>query len=253
MQALYRKLDRWCCYYSDAVWNVSASMEEARREHGLDLSRSAPQIEVPLGNRFEEIPKPPPERRVDGLITFLGSLTKEQGLNLMLEALPKIKHRIPHVKLRIIGDGPEMHSLKQLAQELEIRDSVQFLGFVEDDARAAELAAEGTIAIAPYTRTKGTYKRFADPGKVTIYLAAGLPVVISRVPPVADLIEDAGAGVAVDPSADGLADAVADLLSSPEKIRAMRAKALELGKKFDWTGIFDRAFKNTFAQWEKRN
>jgi glycosyltransferase involved in cell wall biosynthesis len=246
-QELYRMLDRWCCCKADAIWNVSAAMENARKSHGLNPERCAPQIEVPLGNRYNEIPKP--DSRSSGLIVFLGSLTKEQGVNVMLDALPIIKRRIPAVRLRIIGDGPELGSLRQLAEKNDVNEAVEFCGFIEEDAQAAALAAEGVVAVAPYVSDGGTYKRFADPGKVKIYLAAGLPVVISRVPPVAELIERAGAGIAVEePSAERLAEAVTHLLETPALAEQMRGRALELGKSFDWTGIFDRAFAETFQR-----
>jgi len=248
-QELYRMLDRWCCYRADAVWNVSAAMEEARKSHGLNPERCAPQIEVPLGNRYEEIPKADSRNR--DLIVFLGSLTKEQGVNVMLDALPIIKREFPAARLRIIGDGPELGSLKQLAEKNNVAEAVEFCGFIEDDAQAAALAAEGAVAVAPYISDGSTYKRFADPGKVKIYLAAGLPVVISKVPPVAGLIEREGAGIALEkPSAQSLAETLTHLLETPALVEQMRERALNLGKSFNWTGIFDRAFARTFQRAE---
>lgn len=250
-QALYRSLDRRCCYGADAVWNVSASMEEARKHDGIRLERCAPQIETPLGNRYSEIPKLPLEKIDPNMVVFLGSLTQEQGLSRMVEAMPRLKQKIPNIKLRIIGDGPESSLLKRLAAERGVSDSIEFMGFIEDDSRAAQLVAEGAVGIAPYAQTGDTYKRFADPGKVKIYLAAGLPVVISRVPRVAKLIEESEAGVAIEPDATSLADALAELLSSPGRLRRLRSNAAALGQRFDWNAIFDRAFQQTFECWEK--
>ncbi|MBI4830118.1 MAG: glycosyltransferase family 4 protein [Candidatus Lindowbacteria bacterium] len=217
-QRVYRELDKRCCYGSDAVWNVSASMEEARREAGVNTNKCAPQLEVPLGSRYSEIQAFAHEGKNPNLMVFLGSLTQEQGLSLMIEAMPKVIHRTPGARLRIIGNGPEYNPLKTLANEKGLSDAIEFTGFVEDDTEAAKLVAEGAIGIAPYVSTAATYKRFADPGKVKIYLAAGLPVVITRVPQVAALIEAREAGVAIEPDANSLAETLSALLSSPERL-----------------------------------
>jgi glycosyltransferase involved in cell wall biosynthesis len=227
-------------------------MEEARVSDGIDAARCAPQIEVPLGSRYSEIRRSPPGETDPTLIVFLGSLTREQGLNLMIEAMPDLRRTVPDARLRVIGDGPEACSLKSLAAEKGVSDAVEFMGFIEDDSRAAELVAEGAVGIAPYLRTDDTYKRFADPGKVKTYLAAGLPVVISRVPRVAQLIEQNEAGVAIEPDADSLREALATLLTSPGKLRELRAGALELGREYDWNTVFDRAFERTLELWENR-
>jgi glycosyltransferase involved in cell wall biosynthesis len=251
-QALYRMLDRTCCYGADAVWNVSAAMEEARRDDGIEPSRCAPQIEVPLGNRYYDAPRVPYEEIDPNLIIFLGSLRPEQGLDTMIRAMPRLRRTIPEARLRVIGGGPESTSLKRLAAEQNVSDAIEFLGFVEDDSRVAELVADGALGIAPYARTSDTYKRFADPGKVKIYLAAGLPVVITRVPRIAALVEDCGAGVVIEPDPDCLADMLASLLSSPDRIRELRENAARLGKRFDWDTVFDRAFGETLERWHRQ-
>lgn len=251
-QWLYQEVDKRCCYGSDAVWNVSASMEEARKEARIDANRCAPQLEVPLGNRYSEIQKLALEKKDPNLIVFLGSLTREQGLDRAIQAMPEMKRRLPNARLRIIGDGPECASLRNLAVEKGVSDAVEFMGFVEDDTEAARLAAEGAVGIAPYVQTTDTYKRLADPGKVKIYLAAGLPVIITRVPRIAGLIETREAGVIIEPNAGSLTDAVNAILSSPEKLRRLRANASELGKEYDWDTVFDRALEQTFEHWREK-
>jgi glycosyltransferase involved in cell wall biosynthesis len=248
-QALYRALDRRCCYGADAVWNVSASMEDARKADGIEPRRCAPQIEVPLGSRYAEIPRLAFEQVDPDLIVFLGSLRPEQGLDTMIEAMPGIRRAVPAARLRVIGDGPEAASLKKLAVDRGVADAVEFLGYVENDNEAAKLLADAAIGVAPYVRSADTFKRFADPGKVKLYLAAGLPVVISRVPRIAGVIEKSGAGIAVEPGSGNLADAVISILSSSARACAMRANAAALGAQYDWDGIFDRAFEQTFALW----
>ncbi len=248
-QSLYRFLDRRCCYGSDAVWNVSAAMEEARIKDGIQPGRCAPQIEVPLGARYGEMPRLPSDKADPNLIVFLGSLRHEQGLHLMIECLPTIKRRFPGARLRVIGDGVESGALKRLAAEKRVSDAVEFMGFIEDDAKVAELVSEAAVGVAPYVKTDETFKRYADPGKVKLYLAAGVPVVISRVPRIAETIEAFGAGIAIEPDVENLTAALARLLSAPDAFPELRARAAALGKQYDWDLVFDRAFEQTLERW----
>ena len=63
-----------------------------------------------------------------------------------------------------------------------------------DHRRVEELLAEASIAAAPSDPSETTFTRFADPGKLKSYLAAGLPIVLTDVPPNArELADEAGA------------------------------------------------------------
>jgi glycosyltransferase involved in cell wall biosynthesis len=66
------------------------------------------------------------------------------------------------------------------------------------------------------------------------YLAAGLPIVLTDVPPNArELASEAGAEIVADDPA-ALADAISRALTSPERWRARRASALAYARRFDW-------------------
>jgi glycosyltransferase involved in cell wall biosynthesis len=88
--------------------------------------------------------------------------------------------------------------------------------------------------VAPYRPGEGTFTAYADPGKLKAYLAAGLPVLLTNVPPNAHaLARDAGAElVAYD--AEAIAKAIANGLSSPERWRERRRAALAYVTRFDW-------------------
>ena len=78
-----------------------------------------------------------------------------------------------------------------------------------------------------------------DPGKLKAYLAAGLPIVLTDVPPNARELE-AEAGAAVVPfDADAVADAVARLLDSPDGWRERHEAALAYAARFDWPDLLD--------------
>jgi glycosyltransferase involved in cell wall biosynthesis len=114
---------------------------------------------------------------------------------------------------------------------------VTFHGYVDDHRDVEQILAGCSIAVAPYRSSDMTFTRHADPGKLKAYLAAGLPIVLTEVPPNAhELAEHAGAEIVTDDSA-ALADAIARALSSPDQWRTRRSAALAYAQRFDWNRL----------------
>jgi glycosyltransferase involved in cell wall biosynthesis len=69
--------------------------------------------------------------------TFLtiGRLVPVKNIGLQIDALAKLSEKIPHVRLRIVGDGPLLESLKFKAESLKLGDKVSFEGFQKDVSR----------------------------------------------------------------------------------------------------------------------
>lgn len=61
---------------------------------------------------------------------FLGSFYAYEGLDLLLNALPRLVKRAPHVRLLLVGGGPQDMALRAQAQRLGITDRVVFTGRV---------------------------------------------------------------------------------------------------------------------------
>ena len=96
------------------------------------------------------------------------------------------------------------------------------------------ILARASVAVAPYPPAEATYTRFADPGKLKAYLAAGLPIVLTDVPPNArELEREAGAEI-VPYDAAAIAAAIERALASPENWRRRHEAALAYAKRFDW-------------------
>jgi glycosyltransferase involved in cell wall biosynthesis len=95
------------------------------------------------------------------------------------------------------------------------------------------------VALAPYATSVASFTRFADPSKLKLYAAAGLPIVLTDVPPnAADLERDAGARVVAD-EAGAVADGIAEALATPAAWQHRRAAALAYAERFTWPRIVD--------------
>jgi glycosyltransferase involved in cell wall biosynthesis len=71
--------------------------------------------------------------RDDILLVTVGRLVRRKGLPEMLTVLKGLND--PHVKLLIVGDGPEKTRIENLARYLNLTDQVHFLGYVSDEAK----------------------------------------------------------------------------------------------------------------------
>ena len=241
LNAAYQRIERLCLRQSDLVWNVSPAMAEARAEEGLPPAVCARQVVVPIGGGFDLARRSRPAGD-SATIAFVGHLLEKQGLQVALRALPEVRRALPEARLLVIGSGPYEPELRALMERLGLRAFVRFTGRLDSPRAIHDLLATGAVGIAPYLRELDTFTRFADPGKIKDYLACGLPVVTTDVPPIAPLLVRRGAGIIVEPTPAALAAALLAILRDPARRRAMAAAAAHLGLEYDWERVFDAAF-----------
>jgi glycosyltransferase involved in cell wall biosynthesis len=241
---VYNRLDRWCCLHADARVELSEAAREAReRHHGIGPGTGAPAIVVPMGAWLERTPVVPPDGYERRQVVFLGHLVPRQGVGRLLEALALLSRRDPNVGADIVGSGPDEQLLRERAHALGLDGIVEFHGYVPDHREVERLLAAGSVAAAPYDDAGTSFTRHADPGKLKAYLAAGLPIVVTDVPPNArELAESAGAEV-VAYDAEALADAIERALAPPEEWRERRERALAYARRFDWPVLLDDALE----------
>jgi glycosyltransferase involved in cell wall biosynthesis len=142
-----------------------------------------------------------------------------------------------------IGRGPLEEELRSRARSAGLANRVRFLGYIEDHSEVEAMLAASTIGVAPYDADPHSFTRFADPAKLKTYLAAGLPILMTDVPPNASELEAAGVAEIVPFKAETLADAIQRLLASPEEWNRRRIAALKLRGRYDWGGILTGALE----------
>jgi glycosyltransferase involved in cell wall biosynthesis len=222
---IYDRLDRLSCRRADARIELSSAARDARnRRHDLPPDAATAYI-VPMGAWVDRVPATQPDGFRSRRVVFLGHLVDRQGVATFLDAL----HGLP---ADVIGTGPLEEHLRAHAQR--IRADVTFHGYIDDHREVERILARAAVAVAPYRSGGESFTRYADPGKLKAYLAAGLPIVLTDVPPnAAELAAEAGAEVVAD-SAAAIAHGIENALASAEQWRARRVAALAYARRFDW-------------------
>lgn len=172
-------------------------------------------------------------------VGFVGTLKPWHGVPTLLDAFAALVATEPSYRLLVVGDGPLAENLRARATAAGLGARVRMTGSVEP-GRVPALLRQIDVAVAPYPAVDGFY---FSPLKVYEYLAAGLPVVASRVGDLPEVLGNGRLGVLVEPGdAQDLASAVAALRADAaerERLRADgRRRAVE---RHDWSMVVQTA------------
>jgi glycogen(starch) synthase len=186
---------------------VAISSFSAAYLRGLGRLGEIPVIPNPLDKRFEgvnHVPHPHGAR-----LLFVGNIQPLKGLHTLLEALPKVKARIPTVSLHIAGpvlDDVYAQELHQQLRRLGLEDSVFWMGSLDKPTILQEML-EADVLVLP-SQTENLSQALQEAGSI------GLPFVASKVGGIKDLVPPGLEGaVLVEPhDAAGFASRIVRLL-----------------------------------------
>jgi len=164
---------------------------------------------------------------------FLGRLNHRKGVDVLIEALGQIPAR-GAAELVIAGDGDERRALVEQCARLGLSDRVRFVGPVAGDTKTWLLQNARFVVIS-----SRVWEAF--PLVVLESFAAGKPVIGTRIPGLADLIEDRQTGLLVpSESPAALAEAIQLFNNDPHAAQCCGAQALNIVQHFDWHVIAQR-------------
>ena len=140
------------------------------------------------------------------MIGTLGSINPIKGIPTLLEAVVLLKPKFPELRCLIGGDGPNLEEYENLAQSLKIDKNCEWLGEVKNPVT---FYSKLTIYIQPsYSESFGLAAGEA--------MSAGIPVIVSDVGGLPELIGNDGGLLFSPKNSQELADQVEKLLNSPE-------------------------------------
>jgi glycosyltransferase involved in cell wall biosynthesis len=208
---LLKSCSRWLTRRCDAI--LVLSQEE--RDQWLRFNPKV-RCEVVI-NPF--VPPAPTQRRSwDGaggrpVLLFVGRLIPEKGIFDLLDAINALSHTCDCF-LRVAGLGSHEQAIRERVHELGLSESVELLGYVEEDT-LARLYASSDVFVLP------TYFGEGFPTVIAEAMSYGLPIVTTPVRGAADLLSEGEHVLFVPPRRPReLADALRRLLENP----AMRAE-----------------------------
>lgn len=219
LPALYAYLQSFC-NRSDLILTPTYAVYRHLRRMGIRTPLEVLPTGIDLG-RFQGGSRAEGRRRLGlpedvPLLVYVGRLSVEKNLPLLLDAFSRVVAARPDVHLAMVGDGPLRPSLQAKAPEPPLRGRLHLTGALEPEAVADVLAAADLFAFTSVTETQGLVLVEA--------MAAGLPVVCVRSSATSEIVREGVDGLVVDNDAGAVAAGLLTLLNDPEA-RARAAQA----------------------------
>lgn len=166
------------------------------------------------------------------VIGAIGNLYPVKGHATLLEALARLDN--PHAHVVIAGRGEEEGRLRQLTEDLSLQERVHLLGFREDVPRL--LSAFDIYTLPSFSEGQSLALMEA--------MAAGLPIVASRVGGNPELLRENETGLLFEAGdAEDLASKLNVFLEKPETGKRMGVAAFErAAKEFSLDAMMERYF-----------
>ncbi|MCG3202237.1 MAG: D-inositol-3-phosphate glycosyltransferase [Gammaproteobacteria bacterium] len=235
----FRRLKTFVIRQCDALTVVSRSMLTAVAE--LEGGVQTPIYVSPMGADLRGTFTP--DRRLErshAQILFVGRLVAKKGLDVLIDALPKILEQYPDARLRVIGDGPERERYRKLAARQRVAERIDWVGGKPHSELVAEYR-RATMLVFPSVKTGSGDQEGL--GLVPVEaLGCECPVVASDLPAIRDVIADGETGLLAahgDPAS--LAEQIIAFLGDPNRRLAIARRGREAAvQRFDWQEVVQR-------------
>jgi len=237
-------LDRFTVKNADFIWDISEKISKYRQKLGGIKKGSYRNIIVPLGysrhiRQFKTI-----DEINRWQVGFVGTITANQGLQLLVDAMPQLLKRIPQIKIQIIGDGPFSQELRNMVIQKKLENHFKFAGFIKNEEEMLDLLSRSAIGLALYNDSTDNRNIIcADSGKPKLYALLGLPAIVTNFCSISDEIKKQKAGISINYNSDELVDAISFLLEDQQRLIELKVNSFKLGESFVSDSIFDEAFR----------
>ncbi len=217
-----------------AALSPAAAARMRRLAPGVDAERFRPGLDAgAVRERYGLGDRP--------VVVCVSRLMPRKGQDVLVEALPLVRERVPGASLLLVGSGPYRRRLERQVDRLGLRDHVVLTGSVPRAELPLHYAAGDVFAMPCRTRNRGLDVE----GLGIVYLeasATGLPVVAGDSGGAPDAVLDGRTGHVVDGrDVRAVAERVAGLLADPAAAGALGEQGRAwVEREWRWEQVADR-------------
>ncbi len=146
------------------------------------------------------------------VVSYIGTMGMAQGLETVLDAARILQSRAPNVRFMLVGEGAEKQALVSRAISMGL-DNLTFLDQQDREKVPAFICSSDVCLVM---LKKAELFKTVLPSKLLEFMACGRPVLLGVNGEARRIMDDAGAGIFVEPeNAEDLADKIVQLAANP--------------------------------------
>lgn len=220
------------------VTSPSNAVKQSLLEHGI---RSEPIIipnGIPLPEQIDwkAVKRDRTRMQIHGpSFVYVGRMSPEKSLDVVLRAFSLVQRRRRRSRLVMIGDGPSLPGLRELARCLGIASAVEFLGHVEHERLIAERMPLLGDAFVTASKTEN------QPMSLLEAMAMGLPVIGAAAKGIPELVAEGRTGFLFEPdNVREMARCMLRMAARTKRRRWMGQQAMLTAANYNMSSVVER-------------
>jgi len=187
---------------------------------GLDISKEEARTRTTL----------PLEKMIVGYSGTLKTMGMEKGVAFLIESLTRLPEEV--IACVVGGEPQDIVEYQNLAKDFSVSERVVFIGKVPQEKVPLYLRAFDVV-VAPFPDYEH-YRLYMSPLKIFEYMAAGVPMVVSDLPSLREVLSEKIAYFVKPGDSAALAGGIKEVLGNPSEAK-MRATAARMeAQKYTW-------------------
>lgn len=230
LKKLARSFSRAQCNQADTVVAPSSIIVKLLKDYGVEqpievipTGIHCDQFSKGNGAAFREKHGISAHRKV---LLNVSRIAFEKNIGLLLEVVERVRHKIPEVCLLIAGEGPARKACMRRAEELDLQDSIIFVGYLDRDTELLDCYSSADFFVfSSQTETQGLVLLEA--------MAAGTPVVSVAAMGTRDILIDCAGAQIVENDVDQFSNSLIELLQDEAAQQRLRMACRSSAARWD--------------------
>ncbi len=229
--------ERLSCMFADRVITVTDVWRETLIRRGVPAAKVFVVMNVADSRIFHRNPAAVPARHTNGRFELIyhGAMTHRYGVDLIIQALAKVRQAIPGIHLRLIGVGDARDDLIRLTEELGLGQYVEFSRQVLHVSQLPPLIMQAEAGVVP--NRNDLFTDTLLPTKLLEYVALETPVIAARTQTISSYFDDSMIKFFRPDDADDLAACILELYRDRSQLQRLAENAAKFTQTHSWAAV----------------